>query len=162
MCCQSCSGACLVACARGRSSRCRYSPCRPCAESVRRPGRQVGLGCVQQAGSLMAAVWTRSDWGPETQAGWPVCRRPGYRARWRGARRSTGRGAFPGPAWQERAVDDQRRGRVQVLHHRHACAQGPGDNGRPGRDDAGESGLRHPGHDRKGHLGRVVPHGYED
>ena len=35
----------------------------------------------------------------------------------------------PGPARQERVVDGQLSRELQVLHHRHACAQGPGATG---------------------------------
>lgn len=35
----------------------------------------------------------------------------------------------PGPARQERVVDGQLSREFQVLHHRHACTQGPGATG---------------------------------
>lgn len=35
----------------------------------------------------------------------------------------------PGPARQERVVDAQLSRELQVLHHRHACTQGPGATG---------------------------------
>ena len=67
------------------------------------------------------------------------------------------RAVLPGPALKQGAVDDQLGGGVQVLHDWYLVAEGVGDQGRVGADDAGDGGLRDAVELGEQLLGQVVP-----
>ena len=65
--------------------------------------------------------------------------------------------ADPGPALKQGTVDDQLGRGVQVLHDWYLVAEGVGDQGRVGADDAGDGGLRDAVDLGEQPLGKVVP-----
>ena len=64
--------------------------------------------------------------------------------------------ADPGPALKQGTVDDQLGRGVQVLHDWYLVAEGVGDQGRVGADDAGDGGLRDAVELSEQLLGQVV------
>lgn len=72
------------------------------------------------------------------------------------------RPVLPGLARQERAINDEPGGGIQVLHHRHVRLKGLGDHGRPGRDDARSGGPGHPGHGGRQSLEQVEAQEHQD